>query len=91
MIKTHREFSDLEEVYDFLRHLGANEYLILHLQLVGEAGNSLLNKIDELGINYDKHFVKLGIAFHDAGKIIYENEISNKGKKHENIGEKIIN
>ncbi len=64
--------------------------MILHVKLVGEAGELLIDQIEKFNIQFDKEFIRLGIVFHDAGKIVYQNEIFEKGKNHETAGEKLL-
>ena len=62
----------------------------MHLKLVGEAGEELLEYIRPLGISVDEDVVRLGIAVHDAGKILHPNEISGPGNSHEKAGQKLM-
>jgi hypothetical protein len=73
-----------------LENLGALPKLLLHVKLVGEAAEILITKISALGISFDCDFVRLGVAFHDAGKIIHPNELADKGNFHEAEGEKLL-
>lgn len=50
----------------------------------------LLSKIEQIGIKVDAHFVRLGVALHDAGKIVYVEELTSKGNKHEAEGESLL-
>ncbi|MFK7877234.1 MAG: HD domain-containing protein, partial [Paracoccaceae bacterium] len=44
----------------------------------------------DLGVQYDKRFVQVGIALHDAGKIVHPNELEKGGNLHEAAGEKLL-
>lgn len=83
-----RNFENLEEAYNFLENLGASSKLLLHVKLVGEAAEILIEKLSALKVPFDADFVRFGVAFHDAGKIIHTNELSEKGNFHEADGEK---
>ena len=83
-------FDGLDEAYDFLRKLGASSRLLKHVKLVGEAAEILITRLSVLNVPFDAGFVRLGVAFHDAGKIIHENELSKKGDFHEAAGEKLL-
>ena len=84
MIKT------VQETYSFLQAIGASPHLILHVKLVGEAVDLLIAKLNQLHISFDANFVRLGVAFHDAGKIIYPEELTGKGNHHEADGEALL-
>ncbi len=83
-------FDTTESVLDFLRSLGARPQLIRHLELVGEAGQELMDGLDTHGIQYDRNFVSLGIAIHDAGKILHPEELNGGGNLHEPDGETLM-
>ena len=78
------------DAYTLLERLGASSRLILHLQLVGEAAEELLSNLELFDLDLDKDFIRLGVAVHDAGKIIHKNELSGKGNLHEPAGEKLL-
>jgi hypothetical protein len=50
----------------------------------------LIEKLDQMNVPFDARFVRLGVAFHDAGKIKYPEELSVKGKRHETAGEEFL-
>ncbi len=85
-----KELENVNDAYELLKKLGASPKLIRHVYLVGEAADLLLNKIEQLGIKVDANFVRLGVALHDAGKIIYVEELTSKGNKHEAEGESLL-
>jgi HD domain len=80
----------LPAAYLFLEELGASPQLILHVKLVGEAAELLITKLTQLAIQFDARFVRLGVAFHDAGKILHPAELSSKGNYHEVAGESLL-
>lgn len=84
------KFESLDDAYSFLSNLGASSELLQHVKLVGEAAEILIAKLCELKIPFDAEFVRFGIAFHDAGKIIHTNELSEKGNSHESDGERLL-
>lgn len=85
-----RNFENVEQAYEFLKQLGAPPRLILHVCLVGEAADLLIEKLDGMKVNFDEKFVRLGVAFHDAGKIIHPQELISLGNRHEVDGETLL-
>lgn len=85
-----KTFQTVYEAYQFLQELGASSKLLLHVKLVGEAAELLIVKLHELQIQFDENFVRLGVVFHDAGKIIHPKELTAKGNNHEADGEKFL-
>lgn len=79
-----------EEAYLLLDELNAPKKLIIHVQLVWEAGKILCAKMKELNISIDYLLVEVGIAIHDIGKIVHRSEIVESGILHEKEGEKIL-
>ncbi|MCF2872895.1 hypothetical protein L0664_17650 [Octadecabacter sp. G9-8] len=79
-----------EDAFNLLERLGASPRLIKHLELVGEVGGEVISKLDDLGVHYDKTFIQIGIAVHDAGKIVHPNELEKGGNLHEAAGEKLL-
>ena len=61
-------FEQTDDAYDFLLKLGASNRLLKHVKLVGETAEILIKKLSELKVPFDAGFVRLGVAFHDAGK-----------------------
>ncbi len=76
-----------EGAYVLLMRLGATKRLITHLQLVGEAAESLIIILKQLSVPFDDNFVTLGVAIHDAGKIAFPGELDGSGSSHEPEGE----
>jgi hypothetical protein len=85
-----RNFESLDEAYDFFKKLGASAKLLLHVKLVGEAAEILIEKLSNLEVPFNANFVRFGVAFQDAGKIIHTEELSKKGNFHEADGEKLL-
>jgi len=83
-------FDSLDDAYNILEKLGASSKLLLHVKLVGEAAEILIEKLTALKVPFDADFVRFGVAFHDAGKIIHSNELAEKGNFHEADGEKLL-
>lgn len=79
-----------QEAYELLARLGASPRLLRHLELVGEAGEALISCLTHLGVPFDPQWVRLGIAVHDAGKIMHPEELSGPGSKHEPAGEALL-
>jgi hypothetical protein len=80
----------LNEAYQLLGDLGAPPQLILHAKLVNEAAEQLIAKLEHLQIPIDRQWIILGVAFHDAGKILHPGELIAKGNYHEAAGENLL-
>lgn len=78
------------EAEALLRDLGAPSRLLTHVRLVGEAGEAILARLGQMGVSIDGHFVRLGIIFHDAGKILHPEELDGPGSEHELDGERLL-
>ncbi|ASJ70325.1 HD domain-containing protein [Granulosicoccus antarcticus] len=79
-----------EDVYALYKSLGAPSRLIDHVIHVGAVAEKLANELKEIGVTLDENLVCLGAACHDAGKIIYKNELDEPGSLHELAGEKLL-
>jgi hypothetical protein len=78
------------EAHDLLRQLGAPPRLVTHVELVGEAGEELLAQLARMGVHLDATLVRLGVALHDAGKILHPSELDGSGAHHEPDGERLL-
>ncbi len=78
------------EAYQLLSKLGAPPRLILHVQLVGEAADLLMDAYRRLGVRFDGSLIEVGVAVHDAGKILHPDELSGPGSQHEPAGEALL-
>lgn len=78
------------EIYELLKELGAQEHLLLHLRLVGEAADILIQAYTKMGLSFNAGLVELGVAVHDAGKILHPQELEAPGSLHEAAGEKLL-
>lgn len=78
------------DAYCLLTELGAPARLLVHVQLVGEAAERLMQAYAELGIKFDASLVELGVAVHDAGKIQYPEELQAPGSMHEPAGKALL-
>jgi hypothetical protein len=81
---------DRTDAYRLLRELGAPRRLLLHVELVGEAAERLMQAYAELGVDFDASIIELGVAVHDAGKIKYPEELNGPGSMHEPAGEALL-
>lgn len=81
---------DRAEAYRLLQELGAPKHLLQHLQLVGEAADALINAYTDIGMEFDAQLIRLGVAVHDAGKILYPQELKEPGSLHEVAGERLL-
>lgn len=78
------------EAFVLLRALGAPDRLVRHVELVGEAADSLLVAFARQGVKLDERFVRVGVVLHDVGKIVYQDELSKPGAEHESAGERLL-
>jgi hypothetical protein len=90
MSSSHQNFNYVRAAYELLKELGASDRLIQHVQLVGEAAEELIAQLQKLGISFDSDWVRLGVAVHDAGKILHPLELVEKGNQHEAAGELLL-
>lgn len=90
MSKDLKTFDTVDDVYQFLQKNDAPSQLIVHVKLVGEAAELLISKLNELQVQFNENFVRLGVALHDSGKIIHPKELFAKGSNHETDGEKFL-
>jgi hypothetical protein len=86
----HHLFNSVEEVYTFLSKHGAPSRLVRHAQFVAEVAKLLSDKLRNLSITLDEHFIVIGAAIHDAGKIKHSEELAHAGNLHENTGEEFL-
>jgi hypothetical protein len=84
------DLNTVNDAYGMLQRLGASYRLICHVKLVGEAADVLIAKLQQLQVPVDDRFVRLGVAFHDTGKILHPEELSAKGTHHEAAGERLL-
>lgn len=78
------------EARALLHGLGASRRFIRHVELVGEAADRILEELDRLGVGTDAAFVRVGVALHDAGKILHPAELDEPGDAHEPAGEALL-
>jgi HD domain len=90
MSQYFKSFQSVRAAYAFLKELGAVDRLIQHVQLVGEAAEELIAQLQTLGLSFDVEWVRLGVAFHDVGKILHPLELVEKGTQHEAAGELLL-
>jgi hypothetical protein len=83
-------FDSIDDARTLLRKLGAPERLVRHTELVEEAAGIVLRELTRLGVAVDEHFVRLGVVFHDAGKIEHPSELAQPGHEHEPEGERLL-
>ena len=76
-----------EHAYELMDSLGASNRLLLHVTLVAEVAETLIEALTLLNVTFDKTLVQVGAIIHDAGKIIHTKELNEKGNKHEAAGE----
>jgi len=79
-----------KDAYELLDSIGAPDHLKVHVKLVGEAADLLIEKLNDLNVTLDYEFIRTGVAIHDIGKTIHLNEMSGSGSKHEPEGERLL-
>lgn len=82
--------SSRDDAYSLLISLGAPQRLLRHLKLVGEAADQLMSAYDDIGSPFQRKTIELGVAVHDAGKILFPQELDAAGSIHEPAGEKLL-
>lgn len=82
--------SNRNDAFNLLKELGAPVRLIRHLELVSEAADLLMQEYDRLGLKFDHKLIELGVAVHDAGKILHLTELNEPGAKHEVAGRDLL-
>lgn len=83
-------FDSIEDAYQTLQDLDAPPRLIQHVKLVSEAGEILISQFQQLNLAFDPEWIRLGIVFHDTGKILYPLELTDRGNQHEAAGEQLL-
>jgi hypothetical protein len=78
------------DAYDLLSRLGAPERLMQHVKLVGEAADRLVATYRGLDLKFDAQLIELGVAVHDAGKILHPDELAGPGSQHEAAGKALM-
>lgn len=78
------------DAYRLLRELGASDRLLKHVQLVGEAADALMLGYVNQDLIFDRQLIELGVAIHDAGKILHPAELVNPGSLHESAGRDLL-
>ena len=79
-----------DDAYKLLQSLSAPEHLMTHVALVGEAADLLIKKCEELNLNIDFEFIRIGVAIHDTGKIVHTHEMTGPGSEHEPEGQQML-
>jgi hypothetical protein len=85
-----RMLSNRDDAYKLLAELGAPNRLLTHLRLVGEAADELIRLYRELNIPFKAKLIELGVAVHDAGKLIHPSELDGPGSLHEVAGRQML-
>ncbi|WP_310484202.1 HD domain-containing protein [Chamaesiphon sp. VAR_48_metabat_403] len=83
-------FKSVRDAYRLLQELSAPLHLIQHVKLVGEAAEILILQFQQLDLGFDLDWIRLGVAFHDTGKILHPSELVEKGNRHEAAGETLL-
>lgn len=82
--------ASVDEALELVGRLGAPARLLLHLRLVVEAAEQLVLAYQDLGIPFDREWISLGAALHDAGKLLFLGELDAPGSWHEEAGEALL-
>lgn len=78
------------DAYRLLRELEAPDHLVKHVQLVGEAADALMLEYTKQNLVFDRQLIELGVAIHDAGKILHPAELAGPGSLHEPAGRALL-
>jgi HD superfamily phosphodiesterase len=81
---------DRTEALLLLKELGATTRLVHHAQVVGEAADLVLFRLQALGVSCDARLIEVGAVLHDTGKILYPQELSEPGSMHEQAGKALL-
>lgn len=73
-----------------LQRRGASQRLLVHVELVGEAGESIISELERLGAEIDKEFIRSGIVLHDIGKTVQSSELDREGDLHGETGRDLL-
>ena len=79
-----------KQAIELLRRLGAPPRLVVHVELVAEAGEAIISELECLGVQIDKDFILSGIVLHDVGKTRHPSELSQAGEMHGETGRGIL-
>lgn len=82
--------SIFDEAYILLKKLKAPEHLFVHVKMVGEALEEIIDFLSRYRLPIDYNFARLGVVFHDAGKIVHPLEFTESGNKHESEDNKLL-
>ena len=82
--------STRDDALALLLELSAPARLVRHVELVEEAGERLLARLEELGVELDAELVRMGVILHDAGKVLHPGELTGGGSQHEVDGERLL-
>lgn len=78
------------DALSLVERLGAPPRLLTHLRLVVEAAQHLVRGYERLQIPFDAEAILLGAALHDAGKVLFPEELDRSGSRHEEAGESLL-
>jgi len=79
-----------EQAIELLRRLGAPARLLVHVELVAEAGGAIISELESLGVQIDKEFILSGIVLHDVGKTVHLLELGQEGELHGETGRDLL-
>jgi hypothetical protein len=79
-----------EQAFELLRRLGAPARLLMHVELVAEAGEAIICELESLGAPIDKDFILSGIVLHDVGKTVHPSELDQEGELHGEAGRDLL-
>jgi len=79
-----------QQAFELLRRLGAPARLVVHVELVAEAGEAIIFELESLGAPIDKDFILSGIVLHDVGKTVHFSELTQEGELHGETGRDLL-
>ncbi len=90
IMAAERKLETLHDACLLLKEMGAPFRLIRHAELVSEAAELLIQRYEELGVQLNYQWIRLGAALHDCGKILYPEELEGPGNRHEPRGATLL-
>lgn len=87
------QFHDLPpEAQTVLAKYAAPPRLVAHLIVVHDIAVQLVARLATTWplLTYDQQDVLLGAAIHDVGKVVYPDELTDPGSRHEEIGPRLL-
>jgi putative nucleotidyltransferase with HDIG domain len=79
-----------DDAFALLQKLNAPPELLHHAKVVHQAAQKLIACLKRYPLNLDTDFILVGVVLHDAGKILYPQELHQPGNEHEAAGAQLL-